>query len=92
MKKLIALILIALAFPSFMISSAIAGGIDNKTYKQIFHPYFSTKTSEKNTGIGLYMAKTIIDGMQGSLSYTRVNNESHFKITLKGLEHAWNTI
>lgn len=64
-----------------------AGGIENENIKQIFNPYFSTKKNNENTGIGLYMAKMIVEGMQGSLTYKKINSESHFQITLKGIKY-----
>jgi len=45
------------------------GGIDTDKIDSIFEPYFTTKAHAKGTGIGLYIAKNIIQNrMKGSLS------------------------
>ena len=63
-----------------------AGGIDNSILKQIFNFYFTTKQNSNNSGIGLSMAKMIIEGsMNGKLEYEKKGSESHFKIILEGL-------
>jgi len=65
-----------------------AGGIDDKILKSIFNPYFSTKSSNSNSGIGLYMAKMLIENsMSGKLRYTRDKKLSLFSITLKGIKN-----
>lgn len=43
------------------------GGIPKKVINRIFEPYFTTKEQGKGTGIGLYLAKTIIENMKGKL-------------------------
>lgn len=60
-----------------------AGGIENSIIDKIFDPYFTTK-STKGTGIGLYMAKSIIeDHMGGSLSAGNWEKGALFSISLK---------
>ena len=57
-----------------------AGAIDEKIIKSIFEPYFTTK--EDGTGIGLYMAKVIIEEkMRGSITVR--NDENHVIFTIK---------
>ncbi len=58
-----------------------AGGISKEHQSQIFEPYFSTKSN--SDGIGLYIAKTIIETeMKGKLSLENIENGSCFKIEL----------
>lgn len=43
-----------------------AGGITDEVKAKLFEPYFTTK-GEKGTGIGLYVVKTVIEKMSGSV-------------------------
>jgi len=51
-----------------------AGGIEDDIVDKVFDPYFTTKSVQQGTGLGLYMAKTIIEkNMSGMLT---VKNEA----------------
>jgi len=57
------------------------GGIPTDIIDKIFEPYFTTKFQSQGTGIGLYMAKNIIQTrMKGSLSVKNSENGSCFRI------------
>jgi PAS domain S-box-containing protein len=58
-----------------------AGSIDEKIIDSIFEPYFTTK--KDGMGLGLYMAKIIIeDKMRGTISVKNENNSVVFTIKL----------
>lgn len=59
------------------------GGIAAEIMERVFDPYFTTKEPGKGTGIGLYMAKTIIEkNMGGSLTVRNHGQGALFTITL----------
>ncbi|AII13999.1 putative two-component sensor histidine kinase [Campylobacter iguaniorum] len=58
-----------------------AGGIDDSIIDKIFDPYFTTRHKTKGTGIGLYMAKNIIErNMNGVISVKNIKNGALFTI------------
>jgi len=60
-----------------------AEGIDNSYLDSIFDPYFTTKKSTGGTGLGLYIAKIIIEqNMHGSLHAENTKNGAMFSIRI----------
>ena len=60
-----------------------AGGIPPHVLPHIFEPYFTTKGPSQGTGIGLYMAKTMIEhNMGGRLTAGNIDNGAEFRIEL----------
>lgn len=52
------------------------GGIEKDLLQDIFNPYFTTKSEDKGTGLGLYMAREFISGhMNGTLSVENVSRK-----------------
>jgi signal transduction histidine kinase len=66
------------------------GGIKIEPIEKIFEPYMSTKEQNEGTGIGLYMAKLIIEkSMRGKLEARNENGGAIFTIELeKGFKEA----
>ncbi len=57
-------------------------GIPSEYADQIFKPFFTTKTLNKGTGLGLSISEGLVVLHQGSLTYERLNNLTHFKVTI----------
>jgi signal transduction histidine kinase len=63
-----------------------AGGISEEVIARIFEPYFSSKTPGKKTGIGLFLARNIIERqMGGNLTVRNVPHGAQFQIEVKGV-------
>ncbi len=57
------------------------GGIDKRAIEYIFDPYYTTKFAKEGTGLGLYMAKMIIENsMLGELLVSNQNAGACFEI------------
>ncbi len=63
------------------------GGIEEGNLTKIFDPYFTTKHQSMGTGLGLYIAKMIIeDNMQGKLSAKNEEGGATFLIEVGGCD------
>lgn len=61
-----------------------AGGIDESVLPKIFNPYFTTKHQSIGTGLGLHIAKMIVeDNMHGTLSAKNSENGATFTIRIE---------
>jgi len=60
-----------------------AGGINPSNAEQIFDPYFTTKEQSGGTGLGLYIAKIIVEHkMDGNISVTNTTEGAKFTLFL----------
>jgi len=60
-----------------------AGGIDSKHINHIFAPYYTTKEQTGGTGLGLYIAKLIIEhNIDGKLEVKNIKDGANFTMTL----------
>jgi len=59
------------------------GGIDKENIDRIYDPYFTTKFAGEGVGLGLYIAKMLIeDSMQGKLEAANKNEGICFEISI----------
>jgi PAS domain S-box-containing protein len=57
------------------------GGVDEAILDRIFEPYFTTKGESTGSGIGLFMARTIIEkNMAGRLTVRNIEGGAEFRI------------
>lgn len=60
-----------------------AGGIKPEIIEEVFSPYFTTKAGDKGTGLGLYMAKMVVEEhCHGVLSVQSEGGMTTFDISL----------
>lgn len=52
------------------------------TDKNVFDPFVSGDPSENNSGLGLFLAKSAVESMHGTLTYERTDNFTVFSATL----------
>jgi C4-dicarboxylate-specific signal transduction histidine kinase len=58
-----------------------AGGINKEAMERVFEPYFTTKQKNNETGVGLFMAKSVIENhMGGRLTVRNVDGGAEFRI------------
>lgn len=60
-----------------------AGGIDDEIISKLFDPYFTTKHKSQGTGLGLFIAKTIVEkSLNGKIFAKNIENGAIFTIEL----------
>jgi signal transduction histidine kinase len=60
-----------------------AGGVDPENLPHLFKQFFTTKDSNKGTGLGLYLCKTIIEeSCRGEIKAERIDDGMLFKLSI----------
>lgn len=59
------------------------GGLDDEILERIFEPYYTTKDQGQGVGLGLFMSKTVVANMCGSMDIENCENGLCVTITLK---------
>ena len=62
------------------------GGIESSLLEKIFDPYFTTR--QNGTGLGLYMAKVILENMHGNIKAENTGNGARFLLFMPKPEAA----
>lgn len=63
------------------------GGIDRDLSRRIFDPLFTTKAVGKGTGLGLYVSRSIVESVGGSLALARTDSEgTTMQVSLRAIE------
>ncbi|MBI5591165.1 MAG: PAS domain S-box protein [Deltaproteobacteria bacterium] len=58
-------------------------GMDEKTLKRIFDPFYTRKTSIQGTGLGLYICQSLVEGLGGRIEVeSKPDLGSSFKVIL----------
>jgi PAS domain S-box-containing protein len=61
-------------------------GMDEKTLKRIFDPFFTRKPSSRGTGLGLYISQSLVEGLGGRIEVaSKPGQGSTFKIILNNI-------
>lgn len=63
------------------------GGVDEDLARRIFDPLFTTKTIGKGTGLGLYVSRSIVESVGGSLALAQSSSEgTTMQVSLRAIE------
>jgi signal transduction histidine kinase len=63
-------------------------GMDNQTRQKIFSPFFTTKTPEVGTGLGLFVSKNLIEVLDGRIEVESAPGRgSTFRVIIDDMKH-----